>query len=371
MLIPEDTRQALDEIRNAQGAVIPRSMPPSFYTHPDILSLEVSKVFSSSWLCVGRASDLPDPGDYQCIELFNEPLVVVRQKNHELRALSNVCRHRGSIILSGSGSTQRLTCPYHRWTYELDGSLKGAPLMDKLAHFDKTQCQLPEFPCTIWMGWIFINLDPNASALVDQLTGLNALVSNYHAQEMHSVEAAEESWPVNWKCLAENFMEGYHLTPVHRKTLHPMTPTRLCEKVSAGPGYTAYKSHYDENFKGRTEYHPAMTEEEKTQSMMVWIYPSFVAAISPNSAVYMSITPEGPEQLKTCWGVIARPSLFKDGEAQERFEFARAFNTEDRTRLLDVQKGLKSRFAQRGFLAPKDYEGCVWDFYQFMADRLS
>jgi len=165
-------------------------------------------------------------------------------------------------------------------------------------------------------------------------------------------------------------MEGYHLTPVHRDTLHPMTPTRLCEKIPGGAGFTGYKSHYNESFAGRTQYHPDMTEEERSLSMMVWIYPGFVAAISPNSAVYMSITPTGATELQTRWDVIAREAVFAAGEAEERLEFAKSFNLEDRMRLLDVQKGLASRFATRGFLAPPDLEGTVWDFYHYVAQRM-
>ena len=113
-----------------------------------------------------------------------------------------------------------------------------------------------------------------------------------------------------------------------------------------------------------------VSEEECRQSMMVWIYPGFVVAQSPNSAVYMSITPTGPTDLQVRWDVIARPETFEDGEAKRRFDFAASFNVEDRERLLDVQKGLSSRFAARGFLAPADLEGTVWDFYQYMSEKL-
>ena len=114
-----------------------------------------------------------------------------------------------------------------------------------------------------------------------------------------------------------------------------------------------------------------MTEEERKQSMMVWIYPSFVAAISPNSTVYMSITPTGNEELQTRWGVAAREELFGDGEARARYEFAQSFNAEDKARLIDMQHGLRSRFATRGPLAPADYEGTIWDFYHYMANKLA
>ena len=368
--LPTDIVNALHE-RAYEHEAVPQSMPPGFYQEPSLLPLELEKVFHNGWICVGRADQVPSTGDYYTLDLLDEPLIVIRQSDNTVCVLSNVCRHRGSQILTGSGTAKRLTCPYHKWSYKIDGELKSAPLVQDQANFDKAKCKLPSFSTAEWMGWVFVNMDGHAEDFQDQIVGLDSHVQNYHAEQMRTAGAASENWPLNWKCLAENFMEGYHLTPVHRHTLHPMTPTKLCSKVEAGAGFTAYKSHYSPSFSGRTQTHPDMTEEECKLSMMVWIYPSFVAAISPSSAVYMSITPQGPSSLQTQWGVVAREQVFDEGEAQERFDFAKSFNLEDRERLMDVQKGLKSRYAVRGYLAPPDYEGCVWDFYGYMASKLT
>ena len=370
MNMPADTYSALAELKTST-ALTPRTMPPSFYKDESLFSVEMEELFIKGWVCLGRSDEIPEPGDYCTVDVFNEPLIIVRNQSADVSVLSNVCRHRGSQILTGRGNSKRFTCPYHRWSYDLDGALLTAPLVDKTEGFDRRQCQLPSFRTYEWMGWVFVNLSGNAEEFESQIIGLNDYVKNYHAEQMRSIGAVTETWPLNWKCLAENFMEGYHLTPVHRDTLHPMTPTRLCEKIPGGAGFTGYKSHYNKSFKGRKQYHPDMTEAERSLSMMVWIYPGFVAAISPNSAVYMSITPTGATQLQTRWDVIARNEVFESGEAQERMAFAQSFNKEDRERLVDVQKGLYSRFATRGYLAPPDYEGTVWDFYHYVAARLA
>jgi len=370
MNLPIDTHSALKELREHES-LIPRTMPPSFYKDADMLPTETEELFINGWVCVGRADEVPEPGDYYTLEMFSEPLIVARNQDGQVSVLSNVCRHRGSQLLSGRGHSKRFTCPYHRWSYDLDGKLLSAPLVDKSEGFDKKQCKLPNFKIHEWWGWIFVNLSGTADSFESQIIGLDSYIQNYHPEEMRSVGAESEDWPLNWKCLAENFMEGYHITPVHRDTLHPMTPTRLCEKIPAGVGYTGYRAHYNNSFQGRSQVHPDMTEQERALSMMVWVYPGFVAAVSPNSAVYMSITPTGPVDLQTRWDVIAREEVFEDGEAEERKEFARSFNLEDRERLLDVQKGLSSRFATRGHLAPPDFEGTVWDFYHYMAKKLA
>jgi len=369
MTLPYDTLTALQEIKHNPDAV-PMSMPPSFYKDESVLNAEIDQVFINGWVCVGRVEEVPNVGDYYALDLLGEPIIVTRNKDEDVVVLSNVCRHRGSQLLTGRGNSKRITCPYHRWSYDHDGKLLAAPLVDQTEGFDKKRCNLPNFNTHVWFGWVFVNLSGTAGAFEDSVIGADQYVKNYHPEELKSVEPTIEHWPLNWKCLAENFMEGYHLTPVHMKTLHPMVPTRLCEKIPGGPGHTGYKAHFNESYEGRTEIHPDMTEEECRQSMMVWIYPGFVVAQSPNSAVYMSITPTGPTDLQVRWDVIARPETFKDGEAKKRFDFAASFNVEDRERLLDVQKGLSSRFAARGFLAPADLEGTVWDFYHYMSEKL-
>lgn len=347
----------------------PVAMPPTFYTAPEVLDAEIARVFLPGWICLGRADEIPNTGDFFTLDVIGEPLIVTRSAQG-IRVLSNVCRHRGSRLAQGKGTAKRFTCPYHAWTYGLEGQLVRAPLVEGQPGFDKADCSLPSFRVEDWMGWIFVNLDGTAEPLGSQLDALNPLAQNYHAEEMCGIDVAVEEWDVNWKGLAENFMEGYHLTPVHLKTLHPMTPTRLCEKSGNGPAFTTYKAHYDPLFAGRAEAHPDMTAEECALSMMVWIYPGFVAAISPNSAVWMTLTPTGPETVQTRWGVTARPETFDSGEAGKRFEFAAAFNAEDKARLIEMQKGLRSRFATGGPLAPPDYEGTIWDFYGYLKARL-
>ena len=122
MTLPADTTLALEE-RRLDSSAIPRSMPASFYADPAVYPVEVERVFINGWVCVGRADEIPRKVDYYTLEMFNEPLAVVRQADESVAVLSNVCRHRGSQILSGAGHTSRLVCPYHRWSYLADRML--------------------------------------------------------------------------------------------------------------------------------------------------------------------------------------------------------------------------------------------------------
>ncbi len=361
----------LQALKQVTSDTTPYSMHPTFYTNDDFLEEEIEQLFIPGWICVGRADRIANIHDYFVIEILGESLIITRNADNSISALSNVCRHRGSIIASGEGSAKKFTCPYHHWSYAQDGSLIRAPLIDEQEGFDKKTCKLPSFKTEIWMGWIFVNLSNDAPPLLSAIKPIDEFAKNYHNEEMVSIQTTDEIWATNWKCLGENFLEGYHLTPVHLTTLHPMCPTRLCEKIDGNDAFTGYKAHYVEDYEGRIETHPDMSEEQKRLSQMLWIYPGFVVAMSPNSSVWISLLPEDADHVRLHWGVIGRPEIIGTDEADARWNFANEFNAEDRARLEDVQKGLKSRFAKSGPLAPKDYEGTVMDFYTYVCNKMT
>ncbi len=206
------------------------AMPAEYYTSPEFLNLERDELFRKQWIGIGHIGEIPKPGDYFTTELVDEQLIVARSTGESVHVLSNVCRHRGSVIARGTGNAKRFICPYHAWTYGLDGNLIAAPLMDGVAHFEPTRCRLPQFKLEIWQGFIFVNLDREATTpLAPQIAATEPYVRNYRPAERHLLFNAEEVWQTNWKCLVENFMEGYHLSPMHAKTLHAVTPTALCD----------------------------------------------------------------------------------------------------------------------------------------------
>ena len=157
-----------------------RSMPTAFYTSEEIFALEQEQLFRSQWICLGRVDQIPNPGDYFTTTLIDEPLIVVRTNSNEINILSNVCRHRGSVIADDSGNCKVFVCPYHSWTYNLDGALRHAPLVDKRSDFDPNHCQLPSFASEVWSGFIYVNLDGTSPSLVGQLEGLSKIIEHYH-----------------------------------------------------------------------------------------------------------------------------------------------------------------------------------------------
>ena len=194
------------------------TMPGSFYTSEEILELEREQLFRKKWMCLGRQEELPEPGDYRATELVGEPILLMRNAERRIKAMSNVCRHRGMPLLDGSGNCKRITCSYHAWTYDLDGDLvRASGVADHHADFIR-DCRLPEYPCEIWHGFIFVNLDAGAESFLesDTVKAIEPIVEHMHIEDMRVIYSDEQEWDANWKCLVENFLEGYH-----RKVGHP------------------------------------------------------------------------------------------------------------------------------------------------------
>ena len=282
---------ALAEIRDL-GASHARTMPAGFYASEAFLELEKEEIFRKEWVCLGRIDEVRKKGDYFTTQLLDEPLIVTRGHDDKVRVLSNVCRHRASVILEGKGNAKHFVCPYHAWTYANDGQLLRAPYMDQVKGFKVDGCRLPEFATEIWRGFLYVNLDSKAKPLALRLKDLEPYVTNYHPEEMTVHTVQEEIWPTNWKSLAENFMEGYHLSTVHQKTLHKNTPTRLCENVPPGEGYTGYKSHHDPKSPRRKPFHPDLSAEEQRYSMYFWVYPSHAVGLTPSGLTSLCLKAE-------------------------------------------------------------------------------
>lgn len=342
-------------------------MSAAYYTSPDYLELEKEELFRKEWICIGHEGEIPRGGDYFTTDLVDEQLLVVRGQDSSVRVLSNVCRHRGNLVARGSGNAERFTCGYHAWSYSLEGRLLAAPLMEP---FDKANCRLPEFPVESWQGFIFVNLEGGAPPLGTALREMAPFIRNYHPEQRHFLFGAEEAWATNWKCLAENFMEGYHLSPMHPKTLHAITPTTLCEKLPDGPAFTGYRANFHPSCPERGPFHPDLTPVERRSDVFYCIYPSFVVGFAPHFTLYMCLRPLAADSVGIRWGVVGVPDDPELPIVKDYIRLCKDFCAEDRATLEGLQKGLKTRHFSRGPLAGNNFEGTIWDILQFMATRL-
>ena len=343
-----------------------RTLPGWCYTSEDQFLAEKTGVLESGWHCLGRSDEIPDTGDFLTAQVMDEPLIAVRGKDGAIRVLSNICRHRAMPLVQGSGSTKRFLCPYHAWSYRLDGSLLRAPHMENVT-FDPKECRLPEFPCVEWNGFVYVSLSDDATGLAAQLSGLDALIQAYDPEAYEIVHSEEEIWHCNWKCLVENFMEGYHLSVVHPKTLRGYTPTELAKKAASGDGFTSYIAHYPDNIPPRGTGAPGLSPDQRHASALFAVFPTQVVSISANLLVSLNLRPIDPQSVSVRWTMSIYPGDRDDELIRQRINLWREVNREDREKLELLQKGLSSRHAVPGPLAGRDMEGTIRDFHLWLA----
>ena len=210
---PEDYRAVRKPLRQAS------TLPPHCYTTDAFYRAEMERVFHRHWQFVGRVEQLPDTGDYLCVDRVGGPLILMRGIDNNIKAFANSCRHRGVKMLSGTGNCKRIVCPYHRWSYRTSGELMAAPDMDAVEHFDKADFPLIEVALECWSGFIFINYQTDPTPLAQQLDNLPELFASHRCEAMRLAGTLQFSIKANWKLLAENALEAYHTGSVHRDTL--------------------------------------------------------------------------------------------------------------------------------------------------------
>ncbi|QBY00324.1 aromatic ring-hydroxylating dioxygenase subunit alpha [Rhodophyticola sp. CCM32] len=373
------TTAAVDKIRDdlAQLQALDqkdaRAMPGDYYGSEEFLEFEKENLFRKEWFCLGHIGELPNPGDFYTTDLIGELLLVTRDEDGEIRVLSNVCRHRGNqVVVEPKGNQKRFVCGYHAWTYGQDGALKAAPLMKKVRTFDQAKCGLKQFRTEIWENFIFVNLDGNATPLAPRMAGMSKLITNYHHELRHLVHMEEAVWDTNWKSLMENFLEGYHLSATHFKTLHPITPTKLCRKIEElGEGYTGYHSFYDEDWPDRGPFHEDLTDVERRNSVLGCAYPNLLFGIATHYTIFICLRPVSADKVAIRWGVAGfNPDPENEG-TKEYVDLISEANEEDREKLVTLARAMKSKYYTPGPLAPDDFEGTIWDFTQYIAKHLA
>ena len=369
-------KDAVEELR--QNVSVPferaRAMPPSVYTSEDFLAHELRDIFAQDWFCVGRATALSKPGDYVTVELAGQAIIVLRNKEDQLRAMSNVCRHRMSTLLEGRGNKSSIVCPYHAWTYNLDGSLRGAPAMTRNDGFCKDDYRLPEVRCEEWLGWVFVTLNPEAGPVAGQLAKVEDLVGDYDMGAYTETFFETHVWNTNWKVLAENFMESYHLPVCHSGTIGGLS--KLDEMICP-PGEAAFNYHTilkNDSLKIALA-HPNNTRlegERRRTTYLLAIYPSLLITLTPGYFWYLTLHPQGVGQVRIGFGGGMSPDYVDDADAQAHFAQLKTLlddvNVEDKGCTEKVYRGLSSQAAMPGHLS--HLERPNFEFAQYVYRRV-
>lgn len=352
--------------------------PKALYTSPDILALEQAHIFDKSWQCAGRADEIPAVGDYMCVELGPQPVIVIRAQDGAIHARANVCRHRMMRVAEGRGNTLKFTCPYHAWTYNLQGDLVAAPHMERTSCFDTAELGLLPVRCEIFQGWIYLTLDQDLPSVADQLAPLEPLIERYQQQDYVTIFSEEHVWNTNWKCLTENFMESYHLPVAHRSTVGAhftvsendisesgLFETFTYQTFTKSEGAPVGRAHDDNNrLEGRWRH----------TSVMPTIFPSHMYVLAPDHLWYLALQPDGPGRTRIRYGAALAPEVLaasNDREAliAEKKAFLDRVQIEDQHVVEGMFKGATSPLGTPGPLSWMEAEN--HQFTQYLARRLA
>lgn len=339
------------------------SLPPLCYTDAGFYEFEKEAVFNHEWLCVGRESWLAKPGDYFTTAIVDEPIVVVRDRNGVIRAMSSVCQHRAMLVAEGSGNARAFTCPYHHWVYGLDGSLRGAPAMEQTCGFHKENVRLPQFKLELWQGFIFINFDEAAAPLAPRLAHLEPILAGYDIANGEG-PAAEigTAYPFSWKVMFENNNDGYHANRLHHGEFHDYIPSELAWFPDDLPADTAgyYRLngtlHPDASFnptqKALMPVFPGLSADERNRMAFANLPPTLSLVLTSDAVIYLILRADGPQSHLLDLGILFARGAMEDPEFDQKMEqvMRRALEINAQDVHVDelVQVGLRSRYAPRG-----------------------
>jgi phenylpropionate dioxygenase-like ring-hydroxylating dioxygenase large terminal subunit len=382
--------QIRDRILAAADRPITQGMtfPPQAYTDPDHYQFEVANILRREWLSVGHVSQVPRPGDYFNLELLGEPMVVVRGKDDIVRVLSRVCPHRGMDVnpteygRPASGNTRFLLCPYHFWSYDLDGRCKGAPEMQKAEGFNRKDVGLAAFRSEVWNGFIFVTFDPDIAPVADFYKDMGAKLAEWQLDKLEV--AAELNWncAFNWKVLVENFAECYHHMGAHVKTFEPMFPAKTCWSDPEHPAFTVahlplVQKLADTVRQGDSQVRTFLDID--TVSMdhrLEWYvyvgYPTFLLFAAPDRVFWYRLLPEGPQRAKVLTTILISPESKEMPDYAQRLEseieMLKKFHTEDMEVCEAVQKGMNSATFRSGRLS--HLEMPIWHIQRYLARKI-
>ena len=281
-----------------------RTLPAPYYTDAAYFRREMEALFARMWICAGRVEQVAKPGQYFVREVLGESIIITSNGAGRVRAFYNVCRHRGTKLCAEAtgafaGSIQ---CPYHAWTYDLDGRLIGAPHMDEVPHFDKREYPLHAVAADVWDGHIFINLSPDAQPLREQLAGLPEKFAPWRMQELRLGHRTVYDVQANWKLIIQNYNECLHcpnLHPALNKLSHylsgenePLRATYMGGRMDLRPGVETLTM----DGKCSRAFLPGLSSEDVRRVYYYAIFPNMLLSLHPDYMMVHTLWPVAPDR---------------------------------------------------------------------------
>lgn len=352
-----------------------RSLPRAAYVEPAFYAAERDAIFFDQWFYAGRADRLAAAGDFEVLEVAGESAIVVRAEDGRLHAHLNFCRHRGSRLLCGAGNARKaIRCPYHGWTYALDGRLIASPFVES-ADVPPGADRLHRVAADEWGGFLFLHFSPDrARPLAEQLGAIPQRLARYPLAELRAARSLRYDVAANWKVLLENYNECYHCAGVHPELcrLVPAFKHRGGAQLDWERGIAHREGAWTFTATGTSTRAPfvGLNDDERVRHKGELIYPNFMLSLSADHVAAFSLWPRGPEATTVVCDFLFHPSeIEKPGfDPSDAVEFWDLVNRQDWTICEGVQAGLRSRAFRYGYYAPM--EDASLDIRRYVASRL-
>lgn len=345
-----------------------RTLPFDWYSDPAVLRLERERIFRRAWQYAGRADQVAEPGAFFTCDLGGVPVVVVRGKDGELRAFLNVCRHRGSLVCEGEGRRETLQCPYHAWTYDLDGSLRAAPRSDREPGFDKDGLGLVPVSVGAWGPFVFVNPDGAAAPLADTLGDLPALVAGagLDVDALRFLKRSSSEYEANWKVCSENFLECYHCQVAHPGFSKVVDVSVDAYVLEASPTFSTQYGPVRESWRG--DFDP---RGPIARGQFHFLWPNVTINVMPGQPNLSigPIVPAGPERTTRFLDYFVGPDA-EQAWIDDMLEFDDQVGREDTVLVERVQRGLRGGGIEHGHLLPES-ERLIAHFQGLLLDALA
>jgi Rieske 2Fe-2S family protein len=338
------------------------TLPGRYYTDPDLFRRELETFFFNRWIWAGRTEMLPEPGDYLLREIALESIIVLRDDRHRLRAFYNVCRHRGTRICTENEGhfARRIQCPYHGWSYALDGALLGAPHMPP--EFVRQNYPLHEIRVDSWDGHVFLNLAAGAATLHEQLGALPEKFAPWRMHELRFHKRISYDVHANWKLLVSNYNECLHCPLLH-PALNRLTDylgaanEPACDSYIGGAmGFCNGAETMSLDGKRRRAYLPGLGEIERKQVCYYAIYPNLLLSLHPDYMLLHTLWPKAVDRTEILCEWYFHPDELEraDFYADDAIEFWDRTNREDWQIVEQSQLGIQSRAYTPGPYSPRE-----------------
>jgi choline monooxygenase len=333
------------------------TLPAAWYgADPAIWEKERHAIFGREWLMVGRAGEVPEPGHYLTETVAGWPIFVIRDRDGELRAFHNVCRHRaGPILWDGKGQCDVLRCRYHGWVYDTSGDLRRTPEFGDAADFDKKDFGLFPIQVGIWRGLVFVNLNADAQPLEQAMAAMTVETAPFDMEDYTFHSSAEHEMACNWKTYVDNYAEGYHVQAIH---------PGLDREIDA--------KQYHVIVKDRHAVHQAPQRDVANYSgLWLWRFPNLALNLYPTGMNIERMVPMGPNRTKLVYNFFFQDvSPAAEPTINAAIEAGHQVAREDIRICEAVQRNLDSGLYNTGRLSPR-HENGVWYFQKLVREALA